>query len=57
MGFLKIGSGGGLAFALAFDIIAISTPGWIYVGTENATYAQGLFQNYSDGEQDYGQYI
>ncbi|XP_039265862.1 uncharacterized protein LOC120341423 [Styela clava] len=50
MGILRLGSGGGLVFALIFDIIALSTPGWIYVNPSSCTncdYAQGLFQNVS----------
>ncbi|XP_039264484.1 uncharacterized protein LOC120340315 [Styela clava] len=39
MGFLRIGSGGGLAIGLIFNVIALSTPGWIYTNT----YSVGLF--------------
>nr|XP_039265940.1 epithelial membrane protein 2-like [Styela clava] len=45
MGFLRLGSGGGLLFALCFNLIALATPGWIYTPVS----AQGLFQVVSGG--------
>ena len=41
MGILRLGGGGMLLIALALNVVALATPGWIYV----PTFSAGLFKS------------